>query len=388
MRVLFLPSWYMTPESPTTGIFFRDQAIALAEVGIHVDIAYAEPRSLRFLSWNGLKENHFQRRCELDFPLRLFLQKGWNPWMNSVPGGMTWAVMMKRLAAWYVKEYGMPDLVHAHNSLWAGYAAYLLSRERHCPYVVTEHSSELLNLPARLGTHSLLCRTFAGAAKVLAVSASLADSLKPYLGSGEATVIPNLVDTDFFTLPPEEPPRWPFRFLYAGSLDRNKGVGVLLRAFASAFGGATEVQLDVVGDGPERVPLQALSVELGIEENVKFMGRQSRQGVRETMWRSKALVLPSFRETFGVVLVEAMATGLPVIASRSGGPEGIVVPETGLLFNPGDVEGLAGAMQRLVSIPSYSQISLRGHVIAAYGRHAITEKLVHTYKLVLEKGAR
>jgi glycosyltransferase involved in cell wall biosynthesis len=133
-----------------------------------------------------------------------------------------------------------------------------------------------------------------------------------------------------------------------GLFDAVKGTDVLLRAFAQAFAGRGDVVLEIGGGGPLEPSLRALAAELGIAGQTTFLGLLTRAQVREAMWRADAFVLPSHIETFGVVVIEAMATGLPVASTACGGPQDTVVPgETGLLVPPGDPAALAAAMRRL-----------------------------------------
>jgi glycosyltransferase involved in cell wall biosynthesis len=146
-----------------------------------------------------------------------------------------------------------------------------------------------------------------------------------------------------------------------------KNVDGLLRAFDRATEDA-DATLTVVGDGPERPSLQRTARRLGLADRVAFRGRLGREGVRAALWDAHAFVLPSHHETFGVVLLEAMATGLPVVATASGGPEDLVTSETGCLVPPGDPDALANALQRMItSWSSYDADALRQHTLDRYG---------------------
>ncbi|HEV7759170.1 MAG TPA: glycosyltransferase, partial [Acidimicrobiales bacterium] len=114
-------------------------------------------------------------------------------------------------------------------------------------------------------------------------------------------------------------------------------------------------RLEVVGDGPDRAALEAQSRALGLDDRVRFLGRQPRDGVVDALRRASAVVIPSIVGAGGdmegtpVVLCEAMAAGVPVVASALGGLEECLVDgKTGLLVPPGDVEALARALSRVV----------------------------------------
>ncbi len=113
----------------------------------------------------------------------------------------------------------------------------------------------------------------------------------------------------------------------------------------------------------------------------------SREQVSDSMWRSNIFVLPSYVETFGVVLIEAMATGLPVIATRCGGPEDIVEPETGWLINPGDVEELTAALEHAYF--NYHEIKkkesyIRDYAVDRFSGGTIASTLLKHYNSLLK----
>jgi glycosyltransferase involved in cell wall biosynthesis len=140
------------------------------------------------------------------------------------------------------------------------------------------------------------------------------------------------------------------RFICVGRLSREKGQAGLLEAFASMCRDHRNVELRFVGDGPERDQLRARADELGIADRVSFAGRLGEQDTLEQIAGADILVLPSFMEGLPIVLMEAMAIGTPVIASRVAGiPELVEDGKSGLLFTPSDWRALSECMRRLVS---------------------------------------
>jgi glycosyltransferase involved in cell wall biosynthesis len=385
MRVLILASEYVHPGTPLGGIFFRDQALTLRDSGVRIDVAFVEPRSLRTLSFRAPIENHFQITEGDEEGIRTIRQKGWNPFLRTVHGGKVYAWLTARLVDRYIERFGIPGLIHAHNIHWAGYAAYLVNCRHGIPYVVTEHSSNFLmeRIPptASPGTR----KSFAKAARVIAVSRRLANSMEEYMDGKKVTIVPNVVDTDYFSLPPEEPAPVPFTFLAVASLDANKGLDVLIRAFARRFREDPGVCLEIAGDGPLRNELKALCGSLGVDKKVGFLGMLSREDVRAAMWRAHAVALSSFRETFGVVLIEALSTGLPVIATRSGGPEDIVTPDVGFLVAAGDEEELARSLTQVRERTSFSRNALREYAVRIFGKQAVARSLLEIYDDVLRE---
>ncbi|MFL5382931.1 MAG: glycosyltransferase [Longimicrobiaceae bacterium] len=348
MHVLVLPSWYPTALDPVNGIFFREQAQALAAAGARVGVAAPILRGVRTAGRGRVLDYRFQLSEEDDGGVATLRAQGWSVPKLGAVNRRLWGAMARRLARRYAARHGRPDVVHAHSALAAGEPAAALARAWRVPCVITEHTS--MYAEGRIEPRWLphIHAAFAGAARVVAVSRALAADLAPHVGSTPVEVVPNLVDAGFFTLPPRPRGGAPYRFLTVALFDRVKGMDVLLRAFAGGFAGRDDVVLEIGGGGPLEPSLRALAAELGIAAQTRFLGILTRAQVREAMWRADAFVLSSHIETFGVVVIEAMATGLPVAATACGGPQDTVVPgETGLLVPPGDPPALAAAMRRL-----------------------------------------
>ncbi len=140
------------------------------------------------------------------------------------------------------------------------------------------------------------------------------------------------------------------RFVYVGRLVEWKGVDLLLRAWSRLPEGLG-ARLEVIGDGPLRADLEALSDHLGLSGKVEFSGYLPPEECAERLSRSDALVLPSLIECGGAVVLEAMASGLPVIATGWGGPLDYLDESSGIFIRPGSrvefIDALAGAIRRL-----------------------------------------
>jgi glycosyltransferase involved in cell wall biosynthesis len=199
--------------------------------------------------------------------------------------------------------------------------------------------------------------------------------------------IPNMVDTSIFTAIQyrTKEKNEPFQFLNVGLLTENKGQADLIRAFASQFAGNADVELRIGGDGPIRSKLERLTADLGVNDNVVFLGMLSRDEVHRAMQACDAFVLSSHYETFGIVLIEALACGKPVVATRCGGPECIVHDGNGLLVPVHDEIALGNAMSTLrLSLSRYDPEAIRNDCIARFGPRAVIDQLTSLYQKVLQ----
>lgn len=389
MHVLVVPSWYPTTEAPLNGIYFVEQAQCLAEHGLQIGVVYPEQQSLRRLSWDALRAKHFQTEWTHEHGLPTLRRYSWNVWWRVPPGLRCRVRSAVRLARRYVDQCGMPDLIHAHSAHWAGAAAARMSSEFSIPYVLTEHFSGLERDAVFPWRWPLVEEGYRHAAAISAVSTALKRTIvaRDLASPSRIEIHPNLVDPSFFTPPPSNRPSPPpVRFVTIARLKPQKNVEGLLHAFAQAPSDAAE--LVVVGDGPRRKALERTTRRLGIDDQVFFRGRLDRESVRSALWNAHAFVLPSHHETFGVVLLEAMATGLPVIATESGGPEDLLPPEAGILVPAGNTDALAHALHTMrTEWSSYDPEAIRTHLLDRYGPEPFVRRTRLLYRRALAQDA-
>jgi glycosyltransferase involved in cell wall biosynthesis len=287
------------------------------------------------------------------------------------------------------REGFAPDVLHAHT-LEAAIPAVVLGRLQRVPVVVSEHWS---GFP--LGTLTpwqcvLARRAFESADAVCPVSESLQRAIEPYAPRARMRVVGNVVDTTLFA--PRTAERGvhdgPARLLAVALLSDKKGLAVLLDALARrAAAGRPPVSLDVVGDGPERQALDTRARELGLDGAVRFHGLESRDAVARRMAESDLFVLPSRVETFGVALVEALAAGLPVVATDVGVAGEVVTERAGVIVPAGDADALAAGIDRaLEGLAGFDLAGSSALVRARYGPDAVADAWDAVYAAVTGGG--
>jgi glycosyltransferase involved in cell wall biosynthesis len=292
----------------------------------------------------------------------------------------------------YVRRFGRPDLIHAHNALNAGLLALKLKGRYGVPYILTEHSSFYYQnlVPRRL--YGRIHAAIGGAARYLVVSQALARSLETRLGSlpRPVEVLPNVLPLVFVSpgtrLSGESRS---FTFVNVGSLLPVKGHANLLRAFAALVRDYPETRLTLIGDGPLRTDLQSLTQELRIANRVSFLGQLCQEDVRRKMLGADAFIFSSRFETFGVAMIEAMACGLPVIATKCGGPLEIVTSDTGILAERSDPESLVEAMRSVISNQGrFDRERIRTQAISNYGPETFSSRMGAIYESVSDCASR
>jgi glycosyltransferase involved in cell wall biosynthesis len=221
----------------------------------------------------------------------------------------------------------------------------------------------------------------------IAVSNALRTSISRITGEPERLrVIPNAVDGSVFTLPAPGSPRSPTQILFVGVVREVKGVDVLLHAVRRLLDRGRQVRLVVVGESfyrsyrADHARVRRLAGDLGLAAHVVFTGGKQAADVARHMRESAVLVLPSRRESLGVVLMEALACGTPVVATRCGGPEDIVTPQVGVLVPPEDPEALARGIAHVLDHPAdYDPACLRRYVLERFGLDSVSRRLAALY---------
>jgi glycosyltransferase involved in cell wall biosynthesis len=375
LKVLFVAGWYPSEENPITGIFVREHALAVqryADVTVACDVALpdlAQPFDVQETIEHGLPTLRLRFRAN---PARL---------LRKQP--------MQTLGAWRIarilKQTGYrPAIVHAHVYTSA-LPALLMGRAFAVPAVMTAHST--LFARAHLGCLvGWYVRLFVNRMRrVMPVSENLANRLRRHGVRAPMQVVPNTVDLSLF-YPGQRSgaraARW--RLLTVGLFRKEKGYPYLLEAIAQLRQRRQDFHLDVVGDGELRPMIERRIAELGLGDWVTLHGQLPKPTVAEKMRQADVFVLPSLRETFGAVFAEALASGLPVVATQVGGIPEVVGPEHGRLVPPADPAALSAAIEEvLAAYASYDPQALADSVRRRYSHEMVGAQYEAVYREVL-----
>jgi glycosyltransferase involved in cell wall biosynthesis len=242
-----------------------------------------------------------------------------------------------------------PDVVYAHFLFPAGAAAAFAARRVGARLVLTAHGRDVRNVGAIPGVATATAASIRRADAVIAVSEFLRRELETKIpdAEGKVHVIDSGVDLARFRHRDPAPLRaelgWErpgTHFLCIGTLDERKNVLRLADAFATLDEGS----LVFAGDGPLRGRLEG-------RERVHLLGRVAHDRVADLIAASDVVCQPSLIEPFGQVVLEALASERPVVATRIGGPAELVTPETGVLVDPGSVESISAGLRAAVALP-------------------------------------
>lgn len=333
LRVLVVPKWYPWPDKPVLGHFCREHARALAD---RHDVVVLAPRAVP-----GPPFAVFELTDRIEGDLRTIRVRYRRPRIRALGMATQLAGMLVALAR-LRREGFRPDVVHAHV-FSAGLPALVLGRLSRAVVVVTEHYTAF-GRGLIQGADLLTARVaFNGADLVAPVSRELEGHLRKIAPRARMKVLPNVVDTGVFGPDPHGPHEGPPRMLCVASLSEKKGHTHLLDALA-LLRERREATLDVVGAGELRGALEAQALQLGLDGAVRFHGALDKERVAEMMRAADLFVLASLHENLPCVLIEAMASGLPSVATSVGGVPEMVDAEAGVLVPAGDPVALAEAI--------------------------------------------
>ena len=345
LHVLLVSTWYPAHDKPFDGLFVRDQARA---VSLYCEVTVVSPTAA------GMP------RDSADGQLRVLrvLPNGAGL-MANIRRFLVIAAVVRQLR----REGRGPDLIHAHV-YYTAFLAVLVGRLYGVPVVVSEHLSDIIEgLLSRF--HAAFARfTFRSAAVVCPVSSVLKRSLAVLEPRGRYIVVGNSVDVEAFASPT-------FRaractrpsLLTVGGLFKYKGIPYLLEALRVLLGNHPNARLEIAGDGPDRDELEAMAEGLP----VVFLGPRSRSEVAALMRKADVLVMPSIVETFGIAPLEALAAGLPVVATSAFPTADVISELGGVIVPPRDSPALADAISRLVGGRSHAQDNAAAEIAGRFG---------------------
>ena len=383
-KVLFIPSWFPNEDDPISGIFIQEQAVALSK---EFDVAVLIPG---MAAWRNVLNPKATDKSLKETRAGLTVYREFaRPLIPHGPESIDYDTFARAAESGFkkvVKEWGTPDMIHAHVVLPAGWSALKVAKRHGIPIVMTEHSSPFsMHLGTEL-SRRLVRETLTSVDRLIAISPALAKQLLDFEPGLKIDVIGESVRTDFF-VPAEngvQPNRKGKRFFVAARLAEQKGLTHLINAVRLVEDkGLNSFELVIGGDGPDRQMLEGLAKDLGVAERCHFLGGLNREQVKERMQACDVFVLSSLHETFGVVVGEAMACGKPVISTRCGGPEFVVNEETGVLVDVAKPEALADAMAEFIlDRITFDPQAVRDSVVNRFSPEVFARNVAAVYEQV------
>ena len=363
MHILEIPSFF----PPHGGLFCLDQAKALMGRGHEVRILACVQlgatldKSLYLKAptgywWEETEDIEVFRHYHRDIPKMVGLNT------------RSWIRQVQKMFDKYVRQYGTPDIIHAHCCKNAGIAATRIGKTVGCPVFITEHLSKRLfekdfgeGWTKHPWMKDLIIQAYKDAACVIPVAEELVTDLEPLFGKDyRYTPISNVIDTDFYAYKDRMPTEGrPFRFCCLGNAN---GAGLYLKGYdvlSQAFKQMNGCELHIAGRDTQSAEMKQL-----FPTHTTLHGEIDKNGVRQLLYDCDALVLPSRSEAQPLVLLEAMSTGIPVVSTEIT-PQSERIPGACLIAKTGDADNLAEKMRDCMNIRPSQRFSEAVRAIAS-----------------------
>jgi len=389
MKILNLPAWYPYEDDPLYGLFVKRHIEAVAGQN-GTDVAVLFIRAVddhpvlfetRVAEINDvLTIEVIYRQPAIDIPPFALLTK---------------AFRFRRAARIGFKKYreikGLPDISHVHILTRMGTVARMLQRRYEIPYVITEHWSRYLAYP---GTYTGLLRkritkyVVKNAAAVLPVTNNLANAMKDHnLKNNNYKVVPNVVDDAIFNLVKWDKTDMKEVIHISTFEDKSKNISGMIRVVHQLQLERKDFIFRLIGDGLDFQKIRNDSEKLGVDPSrIIFEGAKEKLEVARVLGQSHLMLMFSNYENLPVVINEAMACGVPVLATRVGGIDEYLDSDSGILVEAGNEEQLKLKLNDMLdNIHSYDRNKIREKAVMSFSDQAVSNKILSVYKEVLTR---
>lgn len=381
MNILVIPSWYPNGSiDKLMGIYHKEYCEALSErENINVNMLYIDRQRL-----NAPFKYLFMNKKEI------INENGYKTYITKMLDvhkiSFDWQIkrytkILESAFKEYLKDNPKPDVLHAEVTIPAGYATCKLGEKYNIPVVVTEHATYYERFfkgnDKKYGDYVLANSYFT----------TVSNYMKKYINrmGYDCDVLANLVNTDSFVLPRKKIKG--LRLVTVVGLRKVKRVDDIIAALKIIIENkkVKDASLTVVGDGFDRDYFINRCHELKMDKYVKFVGQKNKEEIAQILTQNNIYVMSSEIESFGIPAIEALASGLPVIATKCLGPEEYITNKCGKLISIGNPEEMAEAILNVYNnLEKYDIKELRASA-NLYSAKSVTDKALKIYNKVTKK---
>ena len=377
MNVLVIPSWYPNGTDKLMGIYHKEFCASLANrKNIIVNMLDIDRQRLNApIKYLLMKKNEITEETGYKTYIKKMLD------VHKI--NFDW--QMKRYYKalennfkLYLKNNPKPDVIHAHVTIPAGYAACKLGKKYNIPVVVTEHASYFKRFfegkNKKYGDYVLKNSYFT------TVSNFMAKEINK-LGY-KCDVIPNLVDTDIFVKDRKKVKG--LKIVTVSALREGKKIDDIIKALKIIVEQKKikNAKLTIIGDGFLEKYYKQTCKELNMDKYVTFVGRKTKEEISDILLENNVFVIASEMETFCIPGVEALASGIPVVSTKCLGPEEYIEDKCGFLVDIGDYKAMADAIVQIYNNSDKYDISYLRGVASNYASKSVTDKAIKIYKKI------
>lgn len=381
-NILFLSSWYPGRVNPFNGNFVQRHAKAVSEFcNVTVLHACSDPGLEKKYEIDSRDNNDihevivYYRKINHNIPFLSQLQK----YLRS----------KKALKKGFeeVQRIQKTDLVHLNVTFPAGLFALHLKKKHKIPYIITEHWTIFLDSdPGAFPrfTKNAVKKILEGASVICPVSHDLEKAIRQWVPNKQYHVVNNVVNTELFGI--REPGNKKKRIVHVSTLnDDQKNISGILRSVKALSRERSDFEILIVGDG-DTVPHIGYARSIGLSEDIyAFRGKQPIEKIAEIMKDSDVFLLFSNYENLPCVIIEAHASGLPVISTDVGGIREMINEKNGVLIPRADEEVLVSELNNLLDrLDEYDRKSIREEAVEKYSYSVIGKQFYDIYKKIIQ----
>lgn len=361
---------------PTEGDFVKHQIALLRGEGLSIDLVYCD---MSIHNWSNLIKrnktiNHTGQCVDIVHSKWFWPRNTW--WAMA-----KWKESYVKEVRAYIDHHGVPDLIHAHTYLgaWVGSA---IKSTYNIPLVVTEHYTKIQDGTISQLHDSIAKEAYAHSDKIIAVSTALAEKIKAKYHHS-AIVLPNFIDTQLFSFSRSVNTKPSvLKMICVGDLIERKQVNLILEAMKRI----EQVELTIIGKGPELNRLIKLSKDLKLSSRVNFKGQKTQVELSKLLPKHDLLIHASRLETFGLVIIEAMASGLPVICFDNGGATDLLTEDVGIIVRDQNAASLGRAIRKMKNnLNDYNPKYIRKQITDRFSPKVNAIRLLQLYTDVIKE---
>ena len=379
MKLLIIPSWYPNEADPLWGGYFIKQAEALNE---YVEVSFLNINRVGLREFNKLykykkQDGYDDKKYKFKFYEKSILN------VKSISIDASYKHYQKMAYKAYkdmIKYTGKPDCILVESSLPAGLAALYISEKENIPYILHEHSFDVLSNPS-YSNYSM--KVVKNAKCAMAVNEKILNKLSEW--NDNTLIMPNYIDTKKFDVKDKE--KDIFTLLSICNFYKVKALEILLEALARVIyeENIKDIQLNIVGQGEYKAYYEDISKNLKLDDYVHFIGYVPNEDIPDYLANSNVLCVSSRIETFGIPIVEAFANGKPVITTECGGPNILVDESRGIKVPIDDVDAYKDAIIKIKkNYKKYDAKDIKKYA-HNYDKEVVCKKIIDQCKKAIEK---
>lgn len=379
MKILVIPSWYPSETNKVWGNYFIKQAEALNN---YVEVSFLNINRVGIKEFSKLfKEKKQDGYTNKKYPFH-FYQKS----ILNVKGiNLEWSYKKYQKAAYKAykkleKKIGRVDIILVESILPAGLGALYISKKENIPYIIHHHSKDVLTNPLYVKYDTEIIKN---AKYCMAVQDEIKDIIESY--GKKCEIIPNYIDVEKFKIKQNKNKN--FTLINICNFYKVKALEILLQALSKVIyeDNIKDIRLNIVGTGDYESYYKNVCNELKLNKYVQFLGYIPNENIPNIISKSDCLCVSSRKETFCIPILEAFASGKPVITTTCGGPNKLVNEKRGIKVEIDDVEGYRTAIKKMKkSHEKYDSEQLRKFVYDNYDKEVVCKKIINICKKVIQ----